>query len=166
MALNGTSFNQLQQTCIITRSNIIFSALERDDRRLSDGFGPWTVVESLVAGILKEKGHILYYQEADITLPEGNLGRYYVLVFGREKIIMGVDSKHDLRHLSLLWSSAVVGLARRLRGFWIKLLIWERINGPSDKNYLMDVDRQGLFNEASREDHWTKWRGLFNGTII
>lgn len=54
--------------------------LERDDCRLSDGSGPWTVVKGLVAGILKEKGHVLYYQEANITLPEGDPDRYYVLV--------------------------------------------------------------------------------------
>ena len=36
--------------------------LQRDDHRLADDSGPWTVVRSLLSGILKEKNHVLSLQ--------------------------------------------------------------------------------------------------------
>ena len=53
--------------------------LVRDDRRIKEDAGPWTILHHLVNEILKPKGLILYYQLPDLSSSEISLEHYYQL---------------------------------------------------------------------------------------
>ncbi|CAG8539081.1 11529_t:CDS:2 [Diversispora eburnea] len=52
----------------------------RDDRRVRDNAGPWTVLQHYIQDILKPRGHVLYYQNPDLSADENSPDRYYQLI--------------------------------------------------------------------------------------
>ncbi|CAG8694776.1 2596_t:CDS:2, partial [Gigaspora rosea] len=68
--------------------------------------GPWTTVHELVNSVLKQKGVVLYYQQADINASEDSSNRYYQLTLSDDlwleqardcgSFCFGIDGKYDL----------------------------------------------------------------------
>ncbi|GBC45883.2 hypothetical protein GLOIN_2v1791026 [Rhizophagus irregularis DAOM 181602=DAOM 197198] len=57
--------------------------LMRDDRRLKENAGPWTILHYLVIEILKPKGYVLFYQQPDLSHSEEEK-HYYQLTLSNE----------------------------------------------------------------------------------
>ncbi|PKC70304.1 hypothetical protein RhiirA1_501757 [Rhizophagus irregularis] len=52
----------------------------RDDRRVRDNSGPWTVLQNYIQDLLKPRGHVLYYHAPDLSAPGDSPERYYQLI--------------------------------------------------------------------------------------
>ena len=82
--------------------------ITRDDKRLKDNFGPWTILHNMVEQLLKPSGFVLYYQISNLHEPEDSPFRYYQLTVSDElwlrngrdfgKICIGLDGKYDLNN--------------------------------------------------------------------
>lgn len=80
--------------------------INREDRRLKDRTGPWTILHYLIVEVLKPKGYVLYYQQPDLSKPEETADRYYQLTVSDEywlkkgrdygQYYLGIDGKYDL----------------------------------------------------------------------
>ncbi|RIB22371.1 hypothetical protein C2G38_2174116 [Gigaspora rosea] len=80
--------------------------IERDNSRTRSQVGPWTTVHELVNSVLKQKGVVLYYQQADINASEDSSNRYYQLTLSDDlwleqardcgSFCFGIDGKYDL----------------------------------------------------------------------
>ena len=91
---------------IICFDNKLKQLIARDDKRLKDNSGPWTILHYLVNEVLKPKGYVLHYQQPDISSSENSSQRFYQLTlsddlwlknardFGQSCI--GIDGKYDL----------------------------------------------------------------------
>ena len=108
--LNGASeetikeaLNNQQKVC---SNDKLRKLIIRDDRRLRDNIGPWTILHNMVENILKPKGwFVLHYQIANQNEPENSPARYYQLTVSDEfwlrngrdfgKICIGLDGKYD-----------------------------------------------------------------------
>jgi hypothetical protein len=67
--LNGASeetireaLNNQQKVC---SNDKLRKLIIRDDRRLRDNAGPWTILHNMIEKILKPKGFVLHYQIAN-----------------------------------------------------------------------------------------------------
>ncbi|KAF0438404.1 proteophosphoglycan ppg4 [Gigaspora margarita] len=58
--------------------------IERDNSHTRSQVGPWTTVYELVNSVLKEKGVVLYYQQADINASEDSSNHYYQLTLSND----------------------------------------------------------------------------------
>ncbi|CAG8509324.1 15204_t:CDS:1 [Cetraspora pellucida] len=80
-SLNGTNEKDLNEALSNSRKICDNKKLERfiirEDRRLKDYTGPWTVLHYLVEEILKSKDYVLYYQQLDLSKPENSAEHYY-----------------------------------------------------------------------------------------
>ena len=82
--------------------------LVRDDRRIKEDAGPWTVLHYLVNEILKPKGYVLYYQLPNLSSADTNSECFYQLTLSDQLWLknaqrygqncIGVDSKYDLNN--------------------------------------------------------------------
>ncbi|KAF0450146.1 proteophosphoglycan ppg4 [Gigaspora margarita] len=82
--------------------------IERDDVRLRDKSGPWTILDQLVTTDLKEQGKVLYYQCGDTSATENSFERYYQLTVSDEmwlkqgrdcgQFCFGIDGNYDLNN--------------------------------------------------------------------
>ena len=108
---NGAEENVLKEALTnqrqICNHDKLRSFLMRDDRRLKENTGPWTILHYLVIEILKPKGYILFYQQPDLSQIEDEKHFYQLTLsnefwlrngkkFGQKCI--GMDSKHDLNN--------------------------------------------------------------------
>ena len=108
--LNGSSEERIKEALNnqkkICSNDKLRQLIARDDRRLKDNAGPWTILHKTIEKILKPNGFILYYQIADSHEPEDTPGRYYQLTVSDElwlrngrdfgKNCIGLDGKYDL----------------------------------------------------------------------
>ncbi|CAB5180887.1 unnamed protein product [Rhizophagus irregularis] len=65
------------------------SFLMRDDRRLKENAGLWTILHYLVIEILKPKGYVLFYQQPDLSQLEMKsifISLLYLMNFGYEMV--------------------------------------------------------------------------------
>ncbi|CAG8752978.1 18050_t:CDS:2, partial [Gigaspora rosea] len=98
-SLNGASEKELNKALLNSREICDNKKLERfivrEDRRLKDYAGPWTILHYLVEKILKPKGYVLYYQQPDLSKSENF---EFWLRNGRDfwQACFGVDGKYDL----------------------------------------------------------------------
>ncbi|CAG8450024.1 15505_t:CDS:2, partial [Acaulospora morrowiae] len=60
----------------------------RDDRRIRDNAGPWTVLQHYIQDLLKPRGHVLYYQNPDLSADENSADRYYQLIVSDDYWLM------------------------------------------------------------------------------
>ena len=82
--------------------------IKRDDRRLKENSGSWTILHYLVTEILKLKGYVLYYQQPNPLAPENHPDHYYQLTLSNDlwlkngqrygKFCIGLDGKYDLNN--------------------------------------------------------------------
>jgi hypothetical protein len=79
--LNGTSeekireaLNNQQKVC---SNDKLRKLITRDDRRLKDNVGPWTISHNMIEKILKPNGFVLHYQTANPSESENSPARYY-----------------------------------------------------------------------------------------
>ena len=77
--LKGVLKNQRQ----ICSDRKLRAYLTRDDRRLKESTGLWTILHYLVVEILKQKGYVLYYQQSDLSQPEEEK-HFYQLILSNE----------------------------------------------------------------------------------
>ncbi|RIB24776.1 hypothetical protein C2G38_2241811 [Gigaspora rosea] len=80
--------------------------IERDNSHTRSQVGPWTTVHEIVNSVLKQKGVVLYYQQADINAFEDSSNRYYQLTLSNDlwleqardcgSFCFGIDGKYDL----------------------------------------------------------------------
>ncbi|PKB97279.1 hypothetical protein RhiirA5_468619 [Rhizophagus irregularis] len=108
---NGAEENELKEALKnqrqICNNDKLRSYLMRDDRRLKENSGPWTILHYLVMDVLKLKGFVLYYQQPDFSQPEDEK-QFYQLTLSNEfwlrngknfgQKCIGMDSKHDLNN--------------------------------------------------------------------
>ena len=105
--MNGASEETLSQALTdLCTDDKLKQLIARDDKRLKDNSGPWTILHYLVIEVLKPKGYALYYQQPDISSSENSSQRFYQLTlsddlwlkntrdFGQSCI--GIDGKYDL----------------------------------------------------------------------
>ena len=85
---NGAKEDELKEALKnqhqICNDNKLQSYLKRDDKRLKENTGPWTVLHYLVIEILKPKGYVLFYQQPDLSQPENNEKHFYQLTLSNE----------------------------------------------------------------------------------
>jgi len=108
--LNGVSeekikelLNNQQKIC---SDDKLRKLIVRDDKRLKDNVGPWTILHNMVEKILKPNGFVLHYQIANPHEPENSPAKYYQLIVSDEfwlrngrdfgKTCIGLDGKYDL----------------------------------------------------------------------
>ncbi|KAF0438408.1 proteophosphoglycan ppg4 [Gigaspora margarita] len=82
--------------------------VERDDHRLRENTGPWTILDQLITGELKTQGKVLYYQRQNISASKDSPEYYYQLTLsddlwlqqGRDcgHFCFGIDGKYDLNN--------------------------------------------------------------------
>ncbi|RIB23534.1 hypothetical protein C2G38_2242639 [Gigaspora rosea] len=82
--------------------------VERDDNRLRDNIGPWTILDQLINSELKNQGKVLYYQRYYSSAPENSPECYYKLTVSDEMWLQqgrdcgyfcfGIDGKYDLNN--------------------------------------------------------------------
>ena len=75
-SMNGASEETLSQALtdqrIICTDDKLKQLIARDDKRLKDNSGPWTILHYLVNEVLKPKGYVLHYQQPDISSSENS----------------------------------------------------------------------------------------------
>ncbi|RIB28900.1 hypothetical protein C2G38_2156710 [Gigaspora rosea] len=64
----------------ICNSKQLKRLIVRDDRRVKDNSGPWTVLQHYIQDVLKPRGHVLYYQNPNLSAEENSPDRYYQLI--------------------------------------------------------------------------------------
>jgi hypothetical protein len=67
----------LNEQCEICNDVKLRRFVKRDDRRLKENSGPWTILHYLVTEVFKLKGYVLYYQQPDPLAPENHSDHYY-----------------------------------------------------------------------------------------
>ncbi|CAG8586258.1 11429_t:CDS:2, partial [Funneliformis caledonium] len=60
----------------------------RDDRRVRDNSGHWTLLQNYIQDVLKPRGHVLYYHVPDLSAPEDSPERYYQLIVSDDLWLM------------------------------------------------------------------------------
>ncbi|CAB4379278.1 unnamed protein product [Rhizophagus irregularis] len=84
---NGAEENVLKEALTnqhqICNHDKLRSFLMRDDRRLKENAGPWTILHYLVIEILKPKGYVLFYQQPDLSQLEDEK-HFYQLTLSNE----------------------------------------------------------------------------------
>ena len=109
-SMNGANEETLSQALsnqrIICTDNKLKQLVARDDKRLKDHVGSWTILHNLIIENLKSKGYILYYQQPNLSFPEDSPQRFYQLTLSDEfwlknardygQICIGIDGKYDL----------------------------------------------------------------------
>ena len=109
-SFNNADEHTLREAFLSSReicdNNTLKRFLTREDRRLKDNTGPWTILHYLIVEVLKPKGYVLYYQQPDISAPEDTTDRYYQLTVSDEfwlrngqdygQFYIGIDGKYDL----------------------------------------------------------------------
>ncbi|CAB4415594.1 unnamed protein product [Rhizophagus irregularis] len=74
----------LNEQCEVCNNIKLGSFIKRDDRRLKENSGPWTILHYLVTEILKVKGYVLYYQQPNPLAPEDHPDHYYQLTLSND----------------------------------------------------------------------------------
>uniref|UniRef100_U9TLH0 Uncharacterized protein n=1 Tax=Rhizophagus irregularis (strain DAOM 181602 / DAOM 197198 / MUCL 43194) TaxID=747089 RepID=U9TLH0_RHIID len=97
--------NEQREICNDTK---LRGFIKRDDRRLKENSGSWTILHYLVTEILKVKGYVLYYQQPDPLAPEDHPDHYYQLTLSNDlwlkngqkfgNFCIGLDGKYDLNN--------------------------------------------------------------------
>ncbi|PKC54138.1 hypothetical protein RhiirA1_507803 [Rhizophagus irregularis] len=97
--------NEQREICNDTK---LRGFIKRDDRRLKENSGSWTILHYLVTEILKLKGYVLYYQQPDPLAPEDHPDHYYQLTLSNDlwlkngqkfgNFCIGLDGKYDLNN--------------------------------------------------------------------
>jgi len=64
---------------VVCTDNKLKQLVTRDDKRLKDHVGSWTILHNLIIETLKLKGYILYYQQPNTLFPENSSQRFYQL---------------------------------------------------------------------------------------
>ncbi len=105
-ANEGTLSQALTNQRTICTDNKLKQLVARDDRRLKDHVGSWTILHNLIVENLKPKGYILYYQQPNLSFPEDSPQRFYQLTLSDEfwlkntrdygQNCIGIDGKYDL----------------------------------------------------------------------
>ncbi|UZO22615.1 uncharacterized protein OCT59_014975 [Rhizophagus irregularis] len=99
------TLNEQREVC----NNIkLGSFIKRDDRRLKENSGSWTILHYLVTEILKVKGYVFYYQQLNPLAPEDHPDHYYQLTLSNDlwlkngkkfgNFCIGLDGKYDLNN--------------------------------------------------------------------
>src|SRR6266498_578261 len=87
-SMNGANEGTLSQALTNQRTiytdNKLKQLVARDDRRLKDHIGSWTILHNLIVENLKPKGYILYYQQPNLSFPEDSPQRFYQLTLSDE----------------------------------------------------------------------------------
>ena len=96
------ALNNQQKVC---PNDKLRKLIVRDEKRLKDNAGPWTILHNMVENFLKPNGFVLHYQIANPDEPEDSSARYYQLTVSDEfwlrngrdfgKICIGIDGKYD-----------------------------------------------------------------------
>ena len=108
--LNGASEEKIKEALSnqqkLCSDNKLRKLILRDNNRLKDNIGPWTILHNLVEKILKPKGFVLYYQIANPHEHDNSPAKYYQLTVSDElwlrngrnfgKVCVGLDGKYDL----------------------------------------------------------------------
>src|SRR5687768_1571713 len=81
--LNGATEEEIKKAFDnnkkICSNNKLRKLIARDDKRLKDNVGPWTILHNMIEKILKPNGFVLHYQVASPDEHESSLARYYQL---------------------------------------------------------------------------------------
>ncbi|RHZ45370.1 hypothetical protein Glove_680g85 [Diversispora epigaea] len=110
ISLNGATEEELNNALLNNREICDNKKLKRfivrEDRRLKENTGSWTILHYLIEEVLKPKGYILYYQQPDLSQPEDSAEHYYQLTVSDEfwlrngrdfgQFCIGIDGKYDL----------------------------------------------------------------------
>lgn len=109
-SVNGANEETLSQVItsqrVVCTDNKLKQLVARDDKRLKDHVGSWTILHNLIIETLKPKGYILYYQQPNTLFPENSPQRFYQLTLSDDfwlkntrdfgQICIGIDGKYDL----------------------------------------------------------------------
>ncbi|RHZ69222.1 hypothetical protein Glove_286g3 [Diversispora epigaea] len=112
VSLNGAKKEELSEALSnskeVCNNKKLKSFIVREDRRLKENTGPWTILHYLIKEVLKPKGYVLYYQQPDLSKPEDLTEHYYQLTVsddfwlynGRDfgQFCFGIDGKYDLNN--------------------------------------------------------------------
>jgi hypothetical protein len=110
MSMNGANEETLSQALanqkMICTDNKLKQLIARDDKRLKDNSGPWTILHHLIIEVLKPKGYVLHYQQPDISYSEDPSRQFYQLTLSDDlwlknardygQSCIGIDGKYDL----------------------------------------------------------------------
>ncbi|CAI2182233.1 1074_t:CDS:2 [Funneliformis geosporum] len=88
----GATEDDLHQEVVknrdICNSKQLKRLIIRDDRRVKDNSGPWTVLQNYIQDVLKPRGHVLYYHTPDLSAPDDSPERYYQLIVSDDLWLM------------------------------------------------------------------------------
>lgn len=98
----------LKNQRVICNDKKLRSFIMRDDRRIKENAGPWTILHYMVFDLLKPQGFVLYYQQPDLSKSENSIDHYYQLTLSHDlwlkngknfgQFCIGIDGKYDLNN--------------------------------------------------------------------
>ncbi|RHZ89429.1 hypothetical protein Glove_14g63 [Diversispora epigaea] len=168
VSLNGAKKEELSEALSnnkeVCNNKKLKSFIVREDRRLKENTGPWTILHYLIEEVLKPKGYVLYYQQPDLSKPEDSAEHYYQLTVsddfwlynGRDfgQFCFGIDGKYDLNNdrapiLTMIVENNMGHGTPLAFAHWIPLIKRNILIVISSKS---DISMTSLSN---KENNWT-----------